>query len=188
LNQASDSIERQEMTLIVLFTVFAVGLIAGLVLILRKAAFPKTCLPITATWIEEISVERYRPMMRVLDPADFEFVSAQPGTDRNAVRRLRRLRIRIFRRYLRDLNTDFACVCMAIKLILLQSSIDRPDLTSTLIRSQIAFGTEMVAIQARLVLYALGLRRVETKVLLNLFDAMRLELRSVALESAVWGA
>jgi len=52
----------------------------------------------------------------------------------------------------------------------------------------IAFATEMVAIQARLALYALGLRRMETKVLLNLFDAIRLELRSLALESAVWGA
>src|SRR5579864_5197895 len=109
------------MNVFLIFALIAAGGITCTALVLRKIAFPKANLPITSGWINELSVERYRPMMRLLDEADFEFLAAQPGMDRKSIRQLRLQRVRIFRGYLRDLNTDFACVCLAIKLIMLQA-------------------------------------------------------------------
>jgi hypothetical protein len=175
------------MTFAILIGALALGIIGCVAFLLRKIAMPKVNLPVTASWIEELSVERYRPMMRLLDEADFQFLAAQPGVSRKEIRRLRRERIQIFRDYLCDLNTDFACVCLAIKLILLQSRVDRPDLASALLRSQIAFAARMLAVHAGLLGYTIGLPRVQTEALLSVFDGMQLELRSLAADSAVWG-
>jgi hypothetical protein len=175
------------MTFAILLGALALGTIGCLAFLLRKIAMPKVNLPVTTSWIEELSVGRYRPMMRLLDEADFQFLAAQPGMTRQEIRRLRRERLQIFRDYLRDLNTDFACVCLAIKLVLLQSKIDRPDLALALVRNQIVFAGRMLAVRAQLLGSAVGLPRVQTEALLRLFDGMQVELRTLAVDSAVWG-
>ena len=176
------------MNAILMFAVLAFVATGCCALVLRKVAFPKAHAPITAAWVDELSVDRYRPMLRLLDGGDFEFLCALTGRDPKRLDNLRRERVRIFRGYLRDLNTDFACVTMAIKMIMLQSEIDRPDLASTLLRSQVVFGARMLSIHAGLVSYQLGLGRVEIGGLLNLFDSMRQELRSLAPAAAALGA
>ena len=49
----------------------------GAILLIRKVAFEGGNLPLTAEWIGELSVERYRPMMRLLDGADLEFLRSR---------------------------------------------------------------------------------------------------------------
>jgi len=72
--------------------------------------------------------------------------------------------------------------------VMMQSHVDRPDLASTLVRTQIRFAIGMVSVQARLILYELGIGSVDVHGLLTLFDDMRLELRSLGPDSAVWGS
>ena len=160
----------------------------GIVLALRKVAAPKTAHPVTTAWIEELSIERYRPMMRLLDRAELRFLQTQHDWDRKQLDEFRSGRIRLFRQYLKRLNADFSSVCMALKIVMMQSDIDRPDLGTTLLHSQLRFALGMVAIQVRLAFYAFGIGRVETAGLLSLFDHMRLELRQIVPESAVWGS
>ena len=83
-------------------------------------------------WIDELSIDRYRPMMRLLDPEDFEFLRSQPGITSRQVARLRAQRCRIFRGYLRSLSADFGHVCMALKLLIAESQQDRADLARLL--------------------------------------------------------
>ena len=73
----------------------------------RRVARSSQRRPLTAHWIEELSLERYRPMMRLLDPDDLEFLRSQPGFTWRMASRLRAQRCQLFRSYLRSLDEDF---------------------------------------------------------------------------------
>lgn len=151
----------------------------ALFLFIRKIAFSDGDLPVTAEWIDDLSVERYRPMMRLLNGEDVTFLKTQPGFTPRMATKLRIQRCQIFRGYLGCLTTDFRRVCGAIKLIMLHSDCDRPDLATVLMRHQLMFGLGMVRVHFRLALYRWGLCNVDVSSLVNVFDGMRLELRTL---------
>jgi len=136
-------------------------------------------LPVTAEWIDELSVERYQPMMRLLEGDDLRFLRLQPGFTPRMEQDFRRQRCRIFRSYLQCLHLDFQRVSMALKVVMVQSRYDRPDLASALVRTQRAFALGMLMVHGRLLLYRWGIGTVEVGGLLRVFDSARLELRSL---------
>lgn len=160
-----------------ILAVIATG--AGLVIMIRRIASPGVTLPATSDWIDELSIERYRPMLRLLDDGELRSLCSQYGITPRVAAELRRQRRQIFRGYLRGLAVDFNRVCMALKLLMLQASTDRPDLASALIRSQVAFNCGVVLVQARLVLHTCGIGTADITSLLKLFDGMRIELRTL---------
>jgi hypothetical protein len=177
------------LALAIFLSAFTVAITAlGIALALRKLASPKTSHPITPEWVEELSIDRYRPMTRLLDHRDLQFLQSERAWNRKQLDDFRRQRIRTFREYLKRLNADFASVCMALKIVMLQSDADRPDLGNTLLRAQARFALGMVSVQVRLALYEIGIGRVEIHGLLSIFDGMRLQLRQMVPESAVWGS
>ena len=166
-------------SVVVLMVLILAGLVAALVILTRSLGSAGQSLPVTAEWIDELSVERYRPMLRLLDSRDLEFLRTQPGYSPQMEAKLRAQRCQIFRGYLRCLNMDFRRVCMALKLVMVQSRQDRPDLASILMHHQIMFTSGMIAIQARLFLYRWGICTVDVSSLVQIFDVMRLELRNM---------
>jgi len=164
------------------------ALLLALFLVVRKIGFTGSDLPVTAEWIDELSIERYRPMARLLDVADLDFLRSQPGFTPKMLEKLRRQRCQIFRGYLRCLQGDFGRVCSAIKLVMLQSQHDRPDLATALIRHQFTFATSMLTVQFRLALYSVGLGGVDVARLVKSFDKMRLELRTLVPAASPMGA
>ena len=163
--------------LIVLFTLIAFALAAAVVVLARKLASSDTSLPLTAEWIDQLSIERYRPMMHLLDSGDLQSLSSQPGFTPRMAAKLRTERCQVFRGYLRCLRTDFQRVCAALKLLMLHSSYDRPDLAGVLVHHQLMFECGMVLVGLRLFLYRLGVCGVDVTDLVKNFDVMRLELR-----------
>jgi hypothetical protein len=159
------------------FILLTLGLSAALLLTWRRLTSPPTSLPVTANWIEELSPERYRPMMHLLDTEDFEFLETQPSYSPTMGRHLRAQRCRLFRCYLRSLSADFQRVVMALKLILLCSAQDRPELASALVEQQVKFALTLVSVRVRLFLFRWDLCRVDASRLLGIFDHMRLELQ-----------
>jgi hypothetical protein len=155
------------------------ALAVALFLLVRKVAFNGSSLPLTAEWIDELSIERYRPMMRLLDGGDLEFLRSQPGFTPRMASKLRVQRCQIFRGYLRCLNGDFSRVCAAIKVLMLQSQHDRPDLAGVLVQHQVMFACGMAMVYSRLFLYRWGMCGVDVTSLVKTFDLMRLELRSL---------
>jgi len=164
------------------------ALAIALFLLVRKLAFNGSSLPLNAEWIDELSIERYRPMMRLLDGADLDFLRSQPGFTPRMAAKLRTQRCQIFRGYLRCLNGDFQRVCAAIKILMLQSREDRPDLAGLLIQQQMRFACEMGLVYFRLFLYRWGLCGVDVSSLVKNFDRMRLELRSLVPATLTMGA
>jgi hypothetical protein len=163
-------------------------LILSLALLIRKVSAPGGSLPVTAEWIDELSIERYRPMMRLLDDGDLEFLRTQPGFTVQMVTRLRIQRCQIFRGYLRCLSGDFGRVCAAIKLVMLQSRHDRPELASALMHNQVLFATGVCSAYFRLFLYRWGLCGVDVTGLVKIFDMMRVELRGLVPSTMPMGA
>jgi len=155
------------------------ALAVALFLLVRKVAGNGSSLPLNAEWIDELSIERYRPMMRLLDGGDLEFLKSQPGFTPRMATKVRIQRCQIFRGYLRCLNGDFQRVCAAIKVLMLQSQHDRPDLAGVLIQHQMMFAGGMATVYLRLFLYRWGLSGVDVTGLVKNFDLMRLELRSL---------
>jgi hypothetical protein len=147
-------------------------------LLLRSVRSAAGTLPVTTDWLDDLSTERYRPMLRLIDEEDLRFLRKQPGFTPQMFAKFRAQRCRIFRGYLRAMQVDFGRICTALKIVLAQSQQDRPDLASALLQSQITFACGMVAVQFRLLLYRWGCGKVEVTGLVKVFDGMRLELRT----------
>jgi hypothetical protein len=163
---------------IVIGTAF-VGMLLAAALLFRKLNSPGGSLPVTAEWIDALSVEQYLPMMRLLDGQDLAFLRSQPGFTPAMAANLRVQRCRVFRGYLRCLDTDFSRVSTALKLVMLHSGLDRPDLASVLVHHQLMFASGLAMIQVRLFLYRWGVGTVDVASLVKIFDTMRMELRSM---------
>ena len=151
---------------IMVATATCLGMVLALMLLFRKLSSSGSSLPLTADWIEELSIDCYRPMLRLLD-----------GEDLTA--ELRMERCQLFRDHLRHLTEDFGRVCTALKLVMLQSGGDRPDLASILIHQQIMYTCGLLVVYSRLFLYRWGICTVDVTSLLKIFDGMRLELQSM---------
>ena len=166
-------------SVIAISIVVLVALILATVAVFRKLGSADRPLPVTAGWIDELSADRYRPMMRLLDVGDIEFLRSQVGFTPKVESKLRAQRCQIFRGYLRCLNMDFKRVCLALKLVLVESEQDRPDLTAVLVHHQIMFASGLLAIYFRLFLYRWGICTVDVTSLVQIFDVMRIELRDL---------
>ena len=155
-----------------------VCLIIAAAILYRRLSAP-TSLPVTAAWIDELSVGRYEPMKRLLAPEELEFVRAHPRCTPGKAAEFRRERCRLFESYLHCLHADFQRVSMALKIIMVQSRYDRPDLAALLIRTERAFVLGLMMVYVRVLLYRLGIGTVEVGGLLKVFETARLELRSL---------
>ncbi|HLI86596.1 MAG TPA: hypothetical protein VKV17_22000 [Bryobacteraceae bacterium] len=162
-----------------LFILLTVTFGAALFFLWRRLMAQPTSLPVTATWIEELSPERYRPMFHLLDTEDLESFAAQPGFTPGAARRLRAQRCKLFCGYLRCLRADFARVVAAMKLILLCSAQERPELSSALLEQQVKFALTLAKVYVSLFLFRWDLCRVDVVPLVRIFDSMRLQLQSL---------
>jgi hypothetical protein len=163
------------MAIIIAASVVLLGLVGVLIKLARHFASPQQ-IPVTVEWIDQLSIERYQPMLRLLDEEDFRFMRTFSP---EMVTKLRIQRCQIFRGYLHDLDDDFKRICSALKVLMVQSKQDRPELASALVKSQFTFAYTMVMVQARLACYRYGIGTVDVRALVKLFDGMRIELRTL---------
>src|SRR5690242_19481552 len=127
------------MTLIFLCAALVCATILSVIMALGRAGSAARQLPASFDWIDEVSADRYRPMLRLLRRDDLHFLRDQPGYDRGMEAKLRVQRARIFAQYLSHLQEDFRCICAALKLLMIQAEHDRPDLAAVVLRSQFDF-------------------------------------------------
>src|SRR5687767_922338 len=146
---------------------------------LRRIAVPVAVSDCDAEWIENFSISKYRPMLRLMDEADYRFLASQPGMTKKAIQRLRAERRAIFRAYLRNLIRDFHKLHMAARMHLIYSSQDRPDLAAKLVRQRLQFLAAVCGVEARLALQAAGIGHVDARALIGSVEAMRANLTPV---------
>ena len=133
------------MILILLPAVGLLSLALLLATLYRKLGPQPGSLPLTTEWIDEVSAERYLPMLRLLQEDDFKFFRSEPGFTSSMETSLRKQRSDIVRGYLRSLSADFGRVCATLRVLMVQSEEDRPDLASVLLHQQAMFACGLMA-------------------------------------------
>jgi N-glycosylase/DNA lyase len=129
----------------------------------------------------EFSMERYEPMLRMMDRQDAEFLARQPGAvESGSMNRLRRRRRRIFRLYLRELAGDFQRMHAQAREIAAGAPEQRADVVVKLVRQQIEFWAAMAVVETQLALDFLGLGRVNPQRLVKAAEALRASLQAAA--------
>jgi hypothetical protein len=133
---------------------------------------------------QEFSFERYRPMFRLLDESDFEFIDSGV-LGRSQLRHFRAERRSMFRVYLRDLGADHTRIVMTMLKLLVESNLDRPDLAKALYRCKFMFGLAMVSIEFSLLRHALGIGTVDVRSLFSAVEGLQLQLQDMVFVQAV---
>ena len=123
--------------------------------------------------LDGFSIEAYRPMERLFDETDFEFLASQPGYDPSIARKLRAERRRIFRGYLRCLISDFNRLVHLAQLAMVHSSEDRPDLARAIFRLRLNFFWNVANAEVRLALAPLPLGSINAPRLIGCLTSLR---------------
>jgi len=132
----------------------------------------------------ECLLERYRPMFRLLDESDCEFIaSGFPGG--SELRRFRAERRSLFRIYLRDLGVDHSRIVDGIRDLLIRSQLDRPDLAKALYRCQWRFASAMISVESKLLLHVLGIGTVDVRSLVAAVECLQTQLQGLGFVQAV---
>jgi hypothetical protein len=139
----------------------------------RRPSFPPD-------WTPDLSVDRYRPMFRLLANDDLCFLRSQPGATPALVARLRRQRYQVFLGYLRSLQRDFHQACEALVLVAVQSQTDRQDILRALIFTRMKFTIGCLRVRCLLLLYRWNVGQEPVANLVNLFERLQLELLAFA--------
>ncbi len=128
---------------------------------------------------------RYAPMLRLLDETEYRFLAAHPAFGKTRARKIRAERRQIFRSYMRCLGRDYARVCASIRMVMMESGVDRPDLAKALLRNRTIFTAALVGIEFRLALHACGLGTIDVSPMIASLEGMRRTLESLAGAGAV---
>jgi hypothetical protein len=141
---------------IILLSATLIALVAGVLCfrMLRKLTNPQVTSRDLDSWID-INFASNRPMERLLDPTEFEFLRKR-GLNKERIEQLRAQRRQLFRMYLRRLTMDFNTVCSTLSEMLVNSAVDRPDLARTIGEQRMLFYRKLVEVEVRLRLSALG--------------------------------
>ena len=112
---------------------------------------------------------RYRPMLRLLSEDDFAFLAGNP----KLIRSLRAERHKLFRGYLRCLTKEYGRLLAGIRMVMVQSKVDRPDLARALAKNRMLFALAICRIEYRLNMNAMGLGKVDISGVVEAFDRLR---------------
>jgi len=138
-------------------------------------------LPAHEEWEDVFSPGRYKAMERLLEDTDYQYLSAKSGDNKKLQKRLRDQRVRIFGSYVNCLSQDFTRICNAIKKVMVDSQVDRPDLAGLLMKQHFLFTITVLAIEFRLVLYNFGLGAPDGRGLIQALENMCAQLRTLSL-------
>src|SRR4051794_13616212 len=158
---------------IILFVVCFSAIAA--VLIVRAGRLKGTSVP-DANWLDGFTPEKYRPMLRLLNEQDFEWLVSQ-GVEQTAVKELRSERRKIFGTYLDNVSRDFGRLHAAASALVLALPDDQPELAARLVTVRIQFQRTLMLVRFHLVLYDLGLHSVDARRLVAGIEAMDRDLR-----------
>jgi hypothetical protein len=121
------------------------------------------------------SPTRYEEMDRFLQERD---PSTSFGDGSHEAQR-RKARVKAFRGYVRQLSEDFHQVSKAVKLMMLESSVDRPDMARILMKQRLVFAYAMVSMEFKLIMYEAGVSGIEEQLLTGSLRALQVHLQSL---------
>jgi hypothetical protein len=142
-------------TVIIAAAVVCTGFVLAMVKLTRHFAAPQP-ISVTAEWLDELSIDTAN-LLRLLDEERPQSFRSQPDFTPKMATKLRIQRCQLFHKRLRHPKNDFKLICMALKVIIVESKQDRPDLAWVLVRNQMTYAYGMMMVRFQLVRYRYGL-------------------------------
>jgi len=172
---------------LVLAWVVTVGSLAGLLWVLTRIILRRWRSSATPDSDETagFSLDRYQPMGRLMAEEDLVFLKSQPGYRAEIGERWKRERRRIFRLYLAELKADFRRLHAHARELVASSGADSAALVEVLIKQQVTFLRATTALEFRLALQQIGVGKVDITPLMELVEAMRVDLARITAPHAV---
>jgi hypothetical protein len=125
---------------------------------------------------DSFSLDRYQPMGHLMAEEDLVFLKAQPGYRAEIGERWKRERRRIFRLYLAELKADFRRLHAHARQLVAGSGADSAALVEVLMKQQFTFLMATTALEFRLALQQIGIGKVDITPLIEMVEAMRVDL------------
>lgn len=110
-----------------------------------------------------------RPLLRMFSTTDAAFLETQPGYRPEIWKELRSRRAAICKGYLRRVENEFFELHRTLRLLVLTSEIDRPEISTLMMREASRFRLSLAKARFRLMLYSLG---IETRPLTDLVEPL----------------
>ena len=161
---------------LVLAWVVTVGSLTGLLWVLTRMLLRRRNATLDSEESDDFSLDRYQPMGRLMAEEDLAFLKSQPGYRAEMGARWKRERRRIFRVYLAELKADFRRLHAHARDVLAASGADSAPLAGVLMKQQFTFLMATTALEFRLALQWIGIGRVDVTPLIELVEAMRVDL------------
>ncbi len=117
-------------------------------------------------------VEHYRPMLRLLDERDFQYL-AESGCPADVIRKARSNRRTVFRRYLRSLVKDYSRLLAGLRMRILMSEVERPDLLRAVAVNRFLLIRSLLQIEFHLALHVIGIGKVDVSGLLQSIETLK---------------
>jgi hypothetical protein len=161
--------------------VVTVGSLTGLIWVLTRMILRRRRSSATLDSDETagFTLDRYQPMGRLMAEEDLVFLKSQPGYRAEIGERWKRERRRIFRLYLAELKADFRRLHAHARELVASSGADSAALVEVLIKQQVTFLRATTALEFRLALQQIGVGKVDITPLIELVEAMRVDLAQV---------
>lgn len=156
--------------------IVTVGSLTGLLWALTRMLLRRRSATLGSEEPHDFSLDRYQPMGRLMAEEDLVFLKSQPGYRAEMGERWKRERRRIFRLYLAELKADFHRLHAHARELLAASGADSAPLVGVLMKQQFAFLMATTALEFRLALQWIGIGRVDITPLIELVEAMRMDL------------
>ncbi len=170
---------------VILMSAAGIGIVLGLIFLFlfRSVTSGRRNQELPGNLENVFNTSRYKPMERLLDPLDYEFLASQPSYRRGMGRRFRANRVAIFRGYAHCLGRDFTRVSNALKVLMVHASVDRSALAGLLLKQRLLFQYALMSLEVKLVLHRLGWSAptVDVRNLVAALDAMGAQLRALSL-------
>src|ERR1035441_9099990 len=135
-------------TVIIAASVVCAGLVLVMVRLTRHFAAPQP-ISVTAEWLDQLSIET-TDLLHLLGEEDHQVLHTQPGFTPKSATKHHIQRCQLLQEHLPRLKSDFRLASMAVKVFIVQSERDRPDLARALVRSQMTFSYRMMMVRLHL--------------------------------------
>ena len=117
--------------------------------------------------------ERYQEMELLLD-------ARLSHHQRGSTLEIRNEQAKLLRTYIDELSRDFHIICSALKAIIVNSPVDRPDLARVLATQRLLFGFTIFTVRLKLILYRLGWSSLGIDSMTESLRLLSAQLRSLA--------
>lgn len=134
-------------------------------------------------WWQSFNPERYEPVGRLLSEQDIDYVAGLAGCDRRMAAEFKRQRVRLMRRYLREMSADFDRL-QALGQLMVEAGTAGRELREQLFEQRLRFTLSMVSAQLQIAGFSAGISRVDTTGLVGALNGLAAGVRQQSLSAA----